>query len=76
MAIPAILADCFQSAMSMAWLDADGHGVWDDTEHPLEGIAFVLEPTVYSRTKIDANGTANILRQPLGKLYPMITGHG
>jgi hypothetical protein len=55
-----ILADCFQSATALAWLDENGDGLWDEGEPPLPGIEFVLEPTVYSRTTSDENGVANI----------------
>ena len=58
-ATPDVLADCFQSATAVAWLDENGDGVWDDGEPPLHGIEFGLEPTVYSRTTSDENGVAN-----------------
>jgi hypothetical protein len=57
---PEILGDCFQTAKATAWLDENGNGVQDDGEQPLAGIEFVLEPTVYSRTKSGADGVANI----------------
>ncbi|MCP5097072.1 MAG: hypothetical protein GY943_16105, partial [Chloroflexi bacterium] len=59
-ATPAVLADCFQTGTAVAWLDVNGDGVRDGDESPLAGIEFVLEPTVYSRTKSDADGIANI----------------
>lgn len=56
-----IQADCFWSATAAAWLDANGNGVKDESEAPLEGIEFVLEPSVYSRTKTNGDGVAQIL---------------
>ncbi len=55
-----VMSDCFLSATALAWLDANGDGVRDDGELPLEGIEFVLEPTVYSRTTSGADGLAHI----------------
>ena len=60
-ATPEVLADCFQSATAVAWLDENGDGVRDAGERPLAGIEFVLEPTAYSRTTSDENGIAAIL---------------
>ncbi|MEZ4595222.1 MAG: hypothetical protein R3D55_29360 [Chloroflexota bacterium] len=55
-----ILADCFQSATALAWLDENGDGVQDESERPLPGVHFLLEPTVSSRTVSDENGVADI----------------
>lgn len=60
-ATPSVVADCFQTATALAWLDEDSDGVWDETEQPLAGIEFILEPTVYSRTTSNADGVANIV---------------
>ena len=56
-----IQADCFWSATATAWLDENGNGVKDESEAPLEGIEFVLEPSAYSRTKTNSDGVAQIL---------------
>ena len=55
-----ILADCFQSATAVAWLDENGNGIREEDEPPLPGIEFVLEPSVDSRTTSDENGVADI----------------
>jgi hypothetical protein len=67
---PEVLADCFQSATALAWLDENGNGEWDEGEAPLAGIEFVLEPTVYSRTTSDEDGVADIFATTPGGICP------
>ncbi len=59
-AAPKVEADCFQSATAMAWLDEDGNGMRDEGERPLANITFILDPSVYSRTRSNEDGIAAI----------------
>lgn len=68
----AVLADCFQSATAVAWHDANANGVKDEGEVPLAGIEFVLEPTVYSRTRSDETGIARISATTPGEECPKL----
>ncbi|MCA9934178.1 MAG: hypothetical protein KC415_09655, partial [Anaerolineales bacterium] len=58
---PAVLADCFQSATAVAWLDDNGNGVWDEGERPLPGVQFALSPVAQDGTATSGeDGVAEI----------------
>jgi hypothetical protein len=62
-ATPEILADCFLGFNMLAWVDADGDGVQDEGESPLEGVTFaVVGPFAHSfsgtEVQSDAEGAA------------------
>jgi Leucine-rich repeat (LRR) protein len=69
-ATPDVLADCFQSATAVAWLDENGDGLRDDGEPPLPGIEFVLEPLAASRATSDENGVASLSATTPGGVCP------
>ncbi len=66
------LVDCSWSGIVKTWLDTNGNGIWDSSEHPLENVQFFVDDTHNGFENVGSLGVSDF--QGTSELFVWLPG--